>query len=127
MSTNTSLRIMVVDDNIDAAETLSMLLELNGHILETAHDGFDAVKLARAFKPQVGFLDIGMPGMDGYQTAAEIRRTPGLENIVLIAITGWGAESDRLNDTDTGFNYHFTKPVQGEVITDFLTTLNIAN
>ena len=127
MWTDTSLRIIVVDDNIDAAETLSMLLELNGHILETAHDGFEAVKLARAFKPQVGFLDIGMPGIDGYQTAAEIRRTPGLENIVLVAITGWAAESDRLKDSNTGFNYHFTKPVKVEVINDFLATINIVN
>ena len=127
MRTDTSLRIIVVDDNIDAAETLSMLLELKGHILETAHDGFEAVKLARAFKPQVGFLDIGMPGIDGYQTAAEIRRTPGLENIVLVAITGWGAEFDRLKDSETGFNYHFTKPVEISVVTDLLATIKLVN
>ncbi|RYY02333.1 MAG: PAS domain S-box protein [Gammaproteobacteria bacterium] len=123
---NMSLRIMVVDDNIDAAETLAALLEINGHSLACAHDGFEAIRLAHIFKPQVMFLDIGMPGMDGYQTAEEIRRTQGLENIILIALTGWGAEADRLKATETGFDYHFTKPVEIAQITKLISNLAVS-
>lgn len=103
---------MVVDDNLDAAESLSTLLELDGHVLETAHDGFEALQLAAAFKPQVIFLDIGMPDMDGYETADALKKMSGLENTIIVALTGWSAEAEKISSGQTGFNYHLTKPVK---------------
>ena len=122
----TPLRILVVDDNIDAAETLSMLLELNGHNAHTAHDGLEAIKLAVAFKPQVIFLDIAMPDMNGYETAEAIRKTSGLENVIIVALTGWDAESERIRSGETKFNYLLTKPVQIDQINSLLSTLNFS-
>ena len=119
-----SLRLMVVDDNVDAAETFSALLEMQGHNLHTAHDGFDAIKIANAFKPHVVFLDIAMPDMNGYETAEELRRILGAENVVLIALTGWEAEADRIKSTNTIFNYHFTKPIKIDEINTLLSTIN---
>jgi CheY-like chemotaxis protein len=119
-----SLRIMVVDDNIDGAETLSLFLELEGHTLSMAHDGMEAVKLATGFKPQVIFLDIGMPGMNGYETAEEIRRISDLEGVILVAVTGWDAETKRIESGETGFDYYFTKPTKIEKINTLLSTLH---
>jgi len=79
---------MVVDDNLDAAETLSHLLELDEHLVELAHDGFTATTLAATFKPDVVFLDIGMPDMNGYETADALRKVSALEHITLVALTG---------------------------------------
>ncbi len=120
----TSLKIMIVDDNVDAAECLSMLLELNGHNLRVAHTGLDAIKLAADFQPRVIFLDIGMPGMDGYETAKELRKNPVLKNITLVALTGWGTESDRAKSRSMGFNHHLTKPAPANEINKILATLS---
>ena len=113
-------RILVVDDNVDAAVTLSMILEASGYTTQVAHDGARAVELAAAFHPQVAFLDIGMPGMDGYQTAHALRQLAGLEQPVLVALTGWGADSDRRKSSEAGFDHHLTKPVQLDVMQDLL-------
>lgn len=118
-----SLRIMVVDDNVDAAQSLSTLLQLGGHTLFVAHDGREAIKVAQGHKPQIAFLDIGMPGMDGYETAAALRKTAGLEGMVLIALTGWGAEEDKHRSREAGFDTHLTKPAQYEVIESMLSSL----
>lgn len=120
----TALKVMIVDDNVDAAECLSMLLELNGHSLRIAHTGPDAIKLAADFQPQVIFLDIGMPGMDGYETAKELRKNPALKNITLVALTGWGTESDRAKSRAMGFNHHLTKPAPANEIDKILATLS---
>ncbi|VXC27325.1 PAS domain-containing protein [Massilia sp. 9I] len=116
-------RILVVDDNIDAATTLSMLLEACGYTTLVAHDGIEALAVARAFRPQVAFLDIGMPGMDGYDTARAMRQLDGLRDLVLVALTGWGAESDRRKSNEAGFNHHLTKPVQLDVVQELLAGL----
>ena len=116
-------RILVVDDNVDAAVTLSMILDACGYTTRVAHDGAHAVELAAAFRPQVAFLDIGMPGMDGYQTARAMRRLAGLEHITLVALTGWGADSDRQKSSEAGFDHHLTKPVQLDVVQDLLAKL----
>ncbi len=116
-------RILVVDDNIDAATTLSMLLEACGYTTLVAHDGIEALSVARAFRPQVAFLDIGMPGMDGYDTARAMRQLDGLQDLVLVALTGWGAESDRRKSNEAGFNHHLTKPVQLDVVQELLAGL----
>ncbi|SFB71537.1 PAS domain-containing protein [Massilia yuzhufengensis] len=117
------LKILVVDDNVDAATTLSMILEACGYQTEVAHDGVQAVAAAQAFRPHVAFLDIGMPGMDGYDTARAMRSVAGLEGMTLVALTGWGADSDRQKSNEAGFNHHLTKPVQLDVVQELLGTL----
>ncbi|QOY94560.1 PAS domain-containing protein [Massilia sp. UMI-21] len=118
------MRILVVDDNVDAATTLSMILEACGYATRVAHSGAEALAAVQAFRPQVAFLDIGMPGMDGYDTARAIRRTAGLGDMSLVALTGWGAESDRRKSSEAGFNHHLTKPVQLDVVQDLLAKLS---
>ncbi|WP_020651647.1 hybrid sensor histidine kinase/response regulator [Massilia niastensis] len=107
----TGIEVLVVDDNVDAAVTLSMILEMSGHETRVAHDGVEAIQALEAFRPRLAFLDIGMPRMDGYETARAIRRMPGLEQVVLVALTGWGAEDDRNRTSAAGFDHHLTKPV----------------
>ncbi len=104
------LRVLVVDDNVDAALMLSMLLEMQGHEVQTAADGPRALTAALAFKPQVVLLDIGLPGMDGYEVARRIRLEPSLAGVVLVALTGYGRDADRLRSTDAGFDHHLVKP-----------------
>lgn len=117
------LDILVVDDNVDAATTLSMLLEMHGHIVRMAHDGVDALEQIRHFVPQLVFLDIGMPRMDGYEAARAMRREEGGKNACLVAVTGWGAEVDRIQAKAAGFNFHLTKPVQTSDIERILANL----
>ena len=117
------LRVLVVDDNVDAALTLSMILEAGGHTTRVAHDGVAALEAAPGFAPQVAFLDIGMPGLNGYETASAMRRMPGLEGITLVALTGWGSESDRLRSSEAGFDHHLTKPAQLAAVQDLLAGL----
>ena len=117
------LKVLVVDDNVDAALTLSMILEALGHVTRVAHDGYGALEAARAFRPCVAFLDIGMPGMSGYDTARAIRAMEELDGIVLVALTGWGAESDRQRSSEAGFDHHLTKPVQLAVVEELLARL----
>ena len=114
------VHVLVVDDNVDAAVTLSMILDACGYTTQVAHDGASALELAARFRPQVAFLDIGMPGMDGYQTARAMRAVAGLEQVILVALTGWGADSDRQKSSEAGFDHHLTKPVQLDVVQDLL-------
>jgi signal transduction histidine kinase/ActR/RegA family two-component response regulator len=109
-------RILVVDDNRDAADTLTMMLELAGHEVRTAYDGSDALQMAEVFRPRVMLLDIGMPHMDGYQTARHIRDRAWSHSIVLVALTGWGQEQDRRRTREAGFDHHFVKPVDPQAI-----------
>jgi signal transduction histidine kinase/CheY-like chemotaxis protein len=113
-------RILVVDDNRDAADLLGRLLIMNGHDVLIAYSGEDALQRALEFKPEIGLLDIGMPQMDGYELAARLRREPGLATIFLVAITGWGQEEDRRRTLSAGFNAHLTKPASPEEITRLL-------
>ena len=103
--------ILVVDDNVDAAESMTMALELCGHETMAVHDGVAALQAAASFMPQVVLLDIGLPGRNGYEVAREIRRTPWGRDVLLIAATGWGQESDKQLAEDAGFDEHLTKPV----------------
>ncbi len=104
------LRILIADDNVDAARSLSDLLALSGHDTRVAADGAAALHLAAGFMPEVVFLDIGMPGMDGYETARRLRRLPGLAAVRLAALTGWGAAEDRARARAAGFDHHLLKP-----------------
>lgn len=107
-------RILVVDDNEDSAASLSDLLGLWGHEVRTAYDGPHALAAARQWRPEVILLDIGLPGMDGYQVAEHLRREPFTEHAQIVALTGYGAEEDRRRAQEAGFDYHLTKPVELE-------------
>ena len=121
-ATTAGQRVMVVDDNRDAAITLSTLLSLWGHTVEVANDGVTALSIAKVFRPDTIFLDIGMPVMDGYEVARRIRATPELEKTVLAALTGWGQERDRKQSSEAGFNYHLVKPPDLETLNRVLET-----
>jgi signal transduction histidine kinase/ActR/RegA family two-component response regulator len=107
----TPRRILVVDDNQDSATSLALLLKLTGNETHTAFDGLEAVETAATFRPDVVLLDIGLPKLNGYETARKIREKPWGKNIVLVALTGWGQHEDRQRSKDAGFNDHFIKPV----------------
>jgi PAS domain S-box-containing protein len=116
------LRVLVVDDNQDAAESLVALLEVLGHTTAVAHDGLQGLEAAREFLPDLVLLDIGLPGMSGYEVARAIRRTTALRQVVLIALTGWGAQSDQQQSHEAGFDQHLTKPVSLEALEQALAT-----
>lgn len=109
-------RVLVADDNVDAADSLAMMLELAGHEVRLAHDGQQALVLAESFRPQVALLDIGMPLATGHEVAAAIRAAPWGSAMVLIALTGWGLDEDRRQALDAGFDQHMTKPVDFDTL-----------
>jgi CheY-like chemotaxis protein len=104
-------RVLIADDNRDAAEILALLLEAAGHEVHCSHSGHEALDLATRERPDVLVLDIGMPGMDGYEVAERVRRQGWAADALLIAVTGWGQERDKQHAAESGFDYHLTKPV----------------
>jgi len=116
-------RVLVVDDNADAAESLAALLSISGHETRMANDGHEALQQAEVFKPEVVFLDIGMPTLDGHETAKIIRQQPWGKNMVLVALTGWGQSEDRRRSKDAGFNHHLVKPADPAVVEKLLSSL----
>ncbi len=114
-------RVLVVDDNADAADSLALVLRLEGQEVCVAHDGTKALELAAAFRPEVVFLDLGMPGMDGYEVARRLRGQPGLEQVVLVALTGWGQDEDRRRTREARFDHHLTKPADPEALRRLLS------
>ena len=109
-------RVLVVDDNQDAATTLAMMLELEGHATCVAFSAQDALARADGFRPDIAFLDIGMPGMNGYELARALRNLPALAGIRLVAVSGWGGEEDKRRSAEAGFDRHLTKPVSIEAV-----------
>jgi signal transduction histidine kinase len=109
-------RILVVDDNVDAATMLSMMLGLSGHVTRAAFTGEEALQTSVEFQPEIVFMDIGLPGMNGYEAARRFRATPLLKDTFLVALTGWGGEDDRRQSREAGFDAHLTKPVESAVI-----------
>jgi PAS domain S-box-containing protein len=118
-------RVLVVDDNVDAATSLAMLLELMGCETTVAHNGLDAISQAETFKPELIFLDIGMPGLNGYEACAKIREMPGGGGIKVVALTGWGQDKDRLRSREAGFDSHLVKPVSPDAIVALMTEFGL--
>jgi CheY-like chemotaxis protein len=108
--------ILIVDDNEDAAEMLAETLKMSGHEVRVAHDAPAALRLAEGFRPDIAFLDIGLPVMDGYELAGRLRQLPGLAGIRLVAVTGYGQESDRQKSGAAGFHHHLVKPVDFDAV-----------
>jgi signal transduction histidine kinase/CheY-like chemotaxis protein len=117
-----SARIMVVDDNQDAVEMLATLLRLEGYSVAVAYDGVSALAEAELFRPQLMLLDVGMPGMDGYQVARELRARPSTRDMIIIALTGYGQPEDRAMAKEAGFTDHLTKPVDPKSLRAMLQT-----
>jgi CheY-like chemotaxis protein len=111
-----SRKVLVVDDNVDAADSLAMLLRLVGQEVRVAYDGPSALALAEAAPPAVAFLDLGMPRMDGYELARAFRTHPSLKGVTLVALTGWGQPEDRRRTREAGFDQHLVKPVEAEAL-----------
>jgi PAS domain S-box-containing protein len=114
-------RVLVVDDNVDAATSLAKLLQLSGHEARVAHDGGSALAAARSFAPEVVFCDLGMPGMDGCEVARRLRADGTIAQATLVALTGWGGDADRRRSAEAGFDVHLTKPVELASLQDVLT------
>lgn len=117
---STSRRVLIADDNRDGAESLAMLVEFSGHQVFLAHTGGDALQMAAAHRPHIAILDIGMPGMDGYQVAQQIRDQIWGAHMILIALTGWGQEDDKRRAQRAGFDHHLIKPVDPAVLEKLL-------
>jgi signal transduction histidine kinase/CheY-like chemotaxis protein len=113
-------RILIADDNHDAAQSLAMVLGMEGHDVRTANDGVEALQIAEEFRPQVILLDIGMPKLDGYETARRLRTRPWARRTLLFAQTGWGQEDDKQRATQAGFDRHLVKPLDPEVLNQLL-------
>ena len=117
------LRVLVVDDNVDSAESLSQVMQILGYPVAVAHDGVEAVEMAGAWRPAVALLDIGMPRMSGLEAARAIRELPGGERMWLIALSGWGQREDRRKSKEAGFDHHFVKPVDVEALIELIRKL----
>ncbi|HYC47461.1 MAG TPA: ATP-binding protein [Burkholderiales bacterium] len=117
-----SRRVLIVDDNADSARSLEILLGLAGHIVRSAHDGAEALVAAAEFRPDVILLDIGLPEIDGYEVARRIRSEPWAGKTMLVALTGWGQDSDRERSRDAGFDHHLVKPADLGLLTSLLAS-----
>ncbi|MEO7391103.1 MAG: ATP-binding protein, partial [Ramlibacter sp.] len=115
-------RIVVADDNVDAAESLSLMLEMAGHETRTAHDGEEAFRIASEFRPDVMVLDIAMPGLDGHDLARRIRSEAWGNSVLLIAASGWGQNESKQQSRDAGFNHHLVKPIEFDALELLLRT-----
>ncbi|WP_254510246.1 PAS domain S-box protein [Anatilimnocola floriformis] len=119
-----ALRVLVVDDNMDSAQSLGMLLEVTGHDVQLAYDGPTGLQASIDYQPNVVLLDIGLPGLDGFEVAKRIRELPALKNIVLVAMTGYGNVADVRRSDDAGFNHHLVKPANFLKIKEILATVS---
>lgn len=119
-SVNHDFRILLIDDNVDAIDSMGALLTLLDYDVRTAENAESALAIAETFQPHLILSDIGLPGMDGYQLAPELRRVAGQRKLVLAAATGYGLASDRKKAFDAGFDYHLVKPLDADMLIDFV-------
>ena len=115
-------RLLVIDDNRDAAETLAMLLRVQGHDVRVAFSGQAALEIVKDDVPDIVFLDIGMPDMDGYEVARRLRQLDGFEQVLLVALTGWGQQEDRRRSAESGFDHHLVKPPEPDALERLIRT-----
>jgi CheY-like chemotaxis protein len=113
-------RVLVVDDNADAATSLTVLIRAMGHEAESAFDGHSAIALARRFRPQIIFLDLALPGLDGVEVALRLKSEPGMDGVRIIATTGSGRDEDRQRTEDAGFELHLVKPLDPRFLDSLL-------
>lgn len=118
-------RVLVADDNQDAADSLALILSIDGHNVRRAYDGRHALELFAEFQPHVGILDVSMPNLDGNAVVRQVRDMALKIRPVLIALTGWGQEHDRVQALEAGFDYHFVKPLSPETFKSLLASLPI--
>jgi len=119
----TNLKVLVVDDNVDTVLGFLMLLKASGHDVRSANDGLSAVEKAIEYRPDVVLLDIGLPGLNGYEVARRLRQHPNLKNTVLIALTGYGQDTDRQASKQAGFDHHLVKPARFDQLNKILATV----
>jgi CheY-like chemotaxis protein len=112
--------LLIVDDNLDAANSLAILAQLSGYVTHIANDGLAAIEMAEIVRPEAIIMDLGMPKMSGYEAARWVRQQPWGREIVLIAVTGWGQDEDRRKAHEAGFDVHLTKPVDSTVLLNHL-------
>lgn len=127
MAEQSPLRILIVDDNEASAKTLGWMMELWGHDIKLAHNGQQGIEVAEEFKPQVIFMDIGLPGMNGYELCSLMQKNPVHANSVFIAQTGWGQSEHRQRSKEAGFAHHLVKPVDMQQLQQLLDTLPVRN
>jgi DNA-binding response OmpR family regulator len=115
--------VLVVDDNVDAAQSLGLLLEESGHDVQMAYDGATALRVALDYRPNVVLLDIGLPGIDGFEVAKRLRHQRDLSSVVLVAMTGYGQLTDKQRSHEAGFNHHLVKPANFGKVLQILATV----
>ena len=118
-------RVLIIEDNADAAMTTQQLLQLKGHTIQIAADGLSGVKEAQIFKPEVVLLDIGLPGIDGYEVARRLRKLPETKEALLIALSGYGKPEDLLKSKKAGFNHHLVKPANMNELEALMAALQV--
>jgi CheY-like chemotaxis protein len=118
--TGTGKRVLIVDDNVDACETLAMMLELLGQQTRQAHEGTGALQAAQEYKPELIFMDIGLPGLTGHEVAERMRRELGMTETYIVALSGYGTEEDRRKSLFAGFDNHFVKPLDPSALPGIL-------
>jgi CheY-like chemotaxis protein len=122
-----NLRVLIVEDNLDAAGMLELAVAQLGHATRLAHDGATAITVATQFKPDVIFLDIGLPVMNGYAVARALREMPEFSHVHIAAVTGWGQDDDRQKAREAGCDSHFTKPLDPAMLEDLLATIAVGS
>jgi CheY-like chemotaxis protein len=115
---------MLVEDNPDAAESFTLLLELGGHEVRAAHEAPEALRLVEDFVPDLAFVDVGLPGIDGYELATRLRAHRSCQRSVLVALTGYGRDEDKRRASEAGFDHHMTKPVDFEAVAHLLANVS---
>ncbi len=126
MNNAATLRILLAEDNIDIAASLAILLEACGHEVMVTHDGMQALQAAPGFRPDLCLLDIGLPGLHGYDLARRLRQLAATQNAILVAISGWSEPQDKSRSRDAGFDHHLAKPVEFGQIQNLLDNLSAA-
>src|SRR5690606_18619987 len=116
-------RVLLVEDNPDVAESMALLLELLGHQVRVVDDGLAALDSARAWRPEVVLIDIGLPGIDGYEVARRMRADEGIPHALLVALTGYGRSEDKARALAAGFDHHITKPVEFDALSALVSAL----